>query len=172
MKKFISMIMLLTFCISTAYVATNDEAKESIKSFAEDLNIFKSDEDKINDTLDKFEDAYQSGDMEGVMSVLDSQERAESKVLFGLAEKFIPHFDANLFYSAGVEIGDIEIKFNDRKINILSDEKAEVETNFYESSKVSAFITDQKSEKTYPIKVIMVKEKGKWFIDDIVQVEQ
>lgn len=172
MKKFISIIMILAFCFSAAYVATSDEAKEYIKAFVANQNIFKSDEDKINDTLDKLESAFQDGDMEGVMNTFSIQEQAKSKALFGIAESYIPHFDANLFFSAGVGIGDMQIKFNDRKINILSDEKAEVETNFFESSKVSAFITDQKSEKTYPIKVIMVKENGKWFISNITQIEQ
>ncbi len=126
---------------------------------------FKSDEELIESRIDRFLDAYNSGDMDEVLECLDSKTKNTFKAsaAFGNALIGKTGFDytlSDLFsLSIGVVSEDDILTVSDISISMVSDDKATVDVTLSYKDKLS----DIQEKAVFT----MVKEDGDWFIKNL-----
>ena len=157
MKQFISILLTIIVAGTSAYVATQTDILENTKNELTNI-VLGSDEDRINKTLDSFFEAYNSGDMDGVLDCCDAKTKTAYRAAMNIGGSLLDLEMADLF-SAGVGIGDIEISLSNKKITFESDTEVEVKGDFVYDDDFSK----QKEEVVFK----MIKEKNKWYISDI-----
>ncbi len=130
-----------------------------------DINRFekpKTDEELIEERIDMFLTAYNSGDMETVLSCLDAKTRNAFEVMFklmgGLAGSYTGiDIDISDLFSLGIySVEDDFMELNISEINIESDKKATVTATM-----------DMPNSKNIPIYIYMVYENEGWYIRDM-----
>lgn len=153
MKKFISIVLIAIIAISGYRFVI-----EHINTNSDFLLSSGTDEEKIKDTISKYEKYYNEGDFENLVncctgrykSDLKSQMGIGSSILSGLLKKFTSGAfgDNSLLqniWSAGTALCMMELKVEE--ISYYSDEKAEVELTYTEAEKnrdTKAYIEMQK----------------------------
>ncbi len=168
MKKFISVVLVLCLCASAAYVATQTDVVSAVVDKTEQL-FGNTDEKKINDVLDDFQQAYAAGDMQEVLSCFDQKTRnaADSQLNIGNALiSEITGFDIGLsdMFSLGTAAGNFEIKLSDREMDRISDTSARV-TGMLTEKYNDTFAGEVKQQ--HKAIFTLVKEGRKWYISNI-----
>ena len=128
--------------------------------------FFKSDERMINERIDAFLDAYNSGNMQGVMECFDAKTRNKYQGMMGIGNALISGssgfgFSISDMFGVGVGTmseGDI-LTISDRSITIDSETTATV-------IGILSY-KDKHAEMSDRAVITMVKEDGEWFIKDI-----
>lgn len=122
----------------------------------------KSNEEMIQDRMNAFLSAYNSGDMQGAISCLDAKTRNTYQAALNIGNSLIglTGFSVGIedLFGLGVGLsgnGDV-LKLDDMKISIKSDTKATV----------TATMQYQDLEKSYSqnVSFTLVKENGDWYI--------
>ncbi|MBQ2933855.1 MAG: hypothetical protein IJE02_04525 [Clostridia bacterium] len=120
-------------------------------------NFFKSDEQLIEERIEAFLDAYNSGDLDGVLECLDSRTRTTIESAIGITEAFTGGVEVSDVF--GISIGTMSegdiltVDIQEIKIN---DERATVE--------VLASYKDAAAGFSEPAVFTMKKEDRDWYI--------
>jgi len=123
--------------------------------------FFKSDEDKIEDRMNAFLDAYNAGDINSVLESLDAKTRNTYGAYMNVGNALIglSGFGLELsdMFALGVSLSDGEtLSFENMEITMLSDKKASV----------SAIMCYQGYQDTSSqnVEFILIKENKDWYI--------
>ncbi len=146
MRKFLSIgALLIMFCLVFS-----------------SCNIFKSDEELIEDRISTFLSAYNAGDMEGVLECLDEKTRNMYQGMMNIAQGLGGKgFGVSDLFAVGVGVtsdGDL-LSVDILDIQFESEEKATVLTVLTYRDKYQ-----EASDRTV---FTMIKEDGDWFIADM-----
>ncbi len=135
-------------------------------------NIFKSDEDLINERIEEFVSSYNNGDMEAVMECFDQRTKSIMGATVGIGEALIggaAGFDVSMSdmfgLGAGLNEGDM-LKL--RNIQFTVPEGA-VRVSVNAEITMSISFMGQSQSQSSPIQIEMVKEDGDWFISNIIE---
>lgn len=125
--------------------------------------FFKSDEQLINERIDKFLNAYNSGDMSGVVSCFDAKTRNQFQGILNIGNALIggsTGFGINISDLFGISVGSVSdediLKATDRVITFKSDSLATVT--------ITLSYKDNYSSMSDKAVLTMVKEGRDWFI--------
>ncbi len=127
----------------------------------------KSDEEQIVSRIDEFTNAYNDGDLDGVLACLDAKTRKTCESMKNLSESIggaVLGFSFDLSDLFGISIGfasdDDVLSFDIQEISMEDDK---------ESATVSAQLkyNDRLSENDEFATFYMVKENGEWYIKDL-----
>lgn len=130
-------------------------------------SVNKTDEELINNRIESFIEAYNVGDMDGVLECLDSKTKNTFESAMNMSNALIGKtgFNINLSDIFGFTVGMISegdlLKVSKININFTSDETADVNTVLSYSDKTGTGDFDEK------VIISMKKEKSDWFIEDI-----
>lgn len=144
-QKIISILLLISL-FSTALTAC----------------IFKSDQQLIEDRMDVFLKAYNSGNFEAVLECLDAKSRNTYKSAFGIGSGLIglTGFSVNMSDLFGLSIGLIPdgdaLRLENTRIAIKSSTTAVVYATMY--------YHDLETDYSEDVQIKLVKEDGDWFI--------
>ncbi|MGN0572983.1 MAG: hypothetical protein ACI4IX_03495 [Acutalibacteraceae bacterium] len=161
MKKIISFILIAVVAIGCYKIYT-----EKIASEAEFLSKSGSDEERIEDTIEKYVKSYNEGDFDSLVKCctgrykndLNAQMGLGSSVLSGIISKLTSGFinlgDNGLknLWSMGTAYAGIDMEV--QKISFISENEAEVKAIFFEK--------DWNRETT--VYLLMQKEKEIWYV--------
>lgn len=135
-------------------------------------NIFKSDEDLINERIEEFVSSYNNGDMEAVMECFDQRTKSLMGATVGIGEALIggaAGFDVSMSdmfgLGAGLNEGDM-LKL--RNIQFTVPEGAESVSVNAEITMSISFMGQSQSQSS-SVQFEMVKEDGDWFISNILE---
>lgn len=123
---------------------------------------FKSDEEMIEDRMNSFQSAYNTGDMEGVLECFDAKTRNtyKSALNVGSALIGITGFNVNMadLFGLGIAVMDEDelLHFDEMEISVISDNRAKVTVTTYYRGDDSG----NSSQTTFTL----VKESGDWYI--------
>lgn len=125
----------------------------------------KTDVEKICDTLEKFETAYEQGDISKCLSCLDSKSRNGMKGAASLGGSIAGMLGFDLgsdavgsLFGVAVAAQNPKLHFEVKEINFTDDEHAKVSAILYSSG---LYATKDTSEK---VSFEMVKEDSDWFM--------
>lgn len=160
MKKLISIVLIAVIAIAGYRFIT-----EYINFDSDFLLSSGTDEEKINDTVSKFEKYYNEGDFDNLLKCCSGRFRSDLKSQMGIGSSLFSGFlnlvssgafggDGLLqdIWSAGTALCMMELKVEE--INFYSDEKAEVRLIYTEVEKdrdTTAFIEMQKDGECWYI---------------------
>ena len=124
----------------------------------------KSDETLIEDRVNTFLTAYNSGDMEEVIACFDAKTRNTYKAAMNIGNGLIgmTGFDVGIadLFGLGVALMSDEdvLKLDDMEISIISDNRAIVQGP----------LSYRENQKSYSgtVKLLLVKENGDWYISN------
>lgn len=124
----------------------------------------KSDLEMIEDRIDAFLSAYNSGDLSAVFECLDVKTRNTYKALFGIGNSLvgmtgfgIDIYDLWAFSVGTMSDGDM-LTINIDDINFVDENHAIVSAAIRYKSTASGY--------TENVQIIMTKENGDWFLND------
>ncbi len=168
MKKFISVFLVLSLCAASAYAVTQTDVVTTVIDKAEQL-LGYTDEKKINDVLDEFQQAYADGDMQGVISCFDRKTQNAVGASVNIGNALISKFSGisvglSDMFTLGVAAGNFAIEFSDREINTVSDTTAQVTGTLTE--KYNDTFEGEVEQQTRAV-FTLVKEDGDWHISNI-----
>ena len=145
MKKLIALLLVIGIVAGFAYYG----------------GYLKTDEQKIEDRMNDFLKAYNSGDFNGALESFDSKTRNTYKSVMNIGNALIGltgfGVDVSDLFTLGVSLseGDL-LQFDELQITFLSDTKATVSTIMYY----------QGYQESYSKKVqfTLIKEDNDWYI--------
>ncbi|MBO4938704.1 MAG: hypothetical protein J6C98_06870 [Oscillospiraceae bacterium] len=145
MKRVISLIVIIAVLLVSLSACT-----------------FKSDEELIEDRMNDFLKAYNSGDMDAVLECLDAKTRNTYKAAINIGSGLVGLTGFNVsiadLFGLGIGVmsdGDV-LQLRNMKINISSDTKATVSATMYYEDYEGGYSDD--------VKFALVKEDGDWYI--------
>lgn len=120
----------------------------------------KSDELKMVERLEEFEDAYAKGDLSACIDCLDSKSRNALKAFGSLGSELFDIGDDSLssLFSIGVAAQDERLKFTVKTIKYTDDTHAELTVDLWTSGDYLY------KEQTNEVELEMVKEGNDWYI--------
>ncbi len=128
----------------------------------------KSDEELIKERVESFLTAYNNGDLEAVLSCMDTKSKNEFSALMNIGDALIgglSGFDisvSNIFSLAiGVQMGDV-LTLSDISVDIQNEKKATVNAVMGYDDTMTAY--------SGQVQFVMVKENDDWFINDLKPV--
>ncbi len=135
-------------------------------------NVFKSDEDLINERIEEFVSSYNNGDMEAVMECFDQRTKSLLGATVGIGEALIggaAGFDVSMSdmfgLGAGLNEGDM-MKLRDVQFTVPDGaEKVSVDAVIT----MSISFMGQSQSNSSSVQFEMVKEDGDWFISNIIE---
>lgn len=139
-------------------------------AFFSGCSAFMSDKDKIEARIEKFEDCYNDGDLDGILECLATKERkmiqAELNIFGALMGGLIGlDLDISDLFSLGVGMQDTEL------INVTI-EKIRITDSTTAIAEGSIVLTEGSSSETCLAWFCMVKEEDGWFIEDIIDAPE
>lgn len=128
-------------------------------------SLFKSDEQKMKDQINRFITAYNSGDAEGMIDTLDSQSRQVAKASLGIADSLI-----GTLTGIGISVKDVFtlcINFSGDfdRLTITSFDDFQILAS---AATVTVSVVGEKSgeEETQTAIFKMKQENDDWYITD------
>ena len=132
--------------------------------------FYKSDAEKIVERLETFEEAYSTGDFEGVIDCMDAKSRNALKgvgklgsMVGGDVGPLDINFGSDLFsglFALGVATQDEQVKFKVKRIDFTDDTHALVSADVWTSK--DYLYDEANTEETFE----MIKEKNDWYLDE------
>lgn len=132
-------------------------------------SFFKSDEQKMEDKIEKFITSYNSGDVDGMIDTLDSQSRHVAEASLSIADSLLGSLTG-----IGISVKDVFslcINFSDDfdTLKILSFDDFQIEADA-----ATVYVTvegSQAGEESIQQAVFkMVKESRDWYINDFSNI--
>lgn len=123
--------------------------------------FLKSDEAKIEDRMNAFLSAYNSGDMDGVLESLDAKTRNTYKSVLSVGDTLISMTGVSIkntdLFALGVGLTEGQtLRFIDMEIDVVSETKATVSATM--------LYHDLQESYSKNVKFTLVKENGDWYI--------
>lgn len=122
--------------------------------------IAKSDEQMIMDRMDKFAEAYSSGDLGAALDCMDAKTRNMYKSVLNIGNALLGGIEIEDIFSLGIGVvseGDA-LRFSNIEISFNSDTRATVTAIMHFETR-----DDSDSEK---VSFNMVKENGDWYLSE------
>ena len=125
-------------------------------------SLIKTDSEKIEERINEFSSAYNSGDFDGVLDCLDSKTRNTLRATLNITQGITGmKFNISDLFSVSVGVmseNDI-LNLKILKINITDKENATVNATMNYKDKIQ--------QQSNNVVFTMVKEKGNWYIKDL-----
>ena len=124
--------------------------------------VFKSDQELIEDRMNAFLKAYNSGDLDAVLECLDAKARNTYKSAMGIGTGLLglTGFSTSFSNLFGLSIGLIQggdaLRLENMEIKINSDSYAIVKATMYYQDLEQSYSED--------VRIKLIKEDGDWFI--------
>lgn len=131
------------------------------------VSKLSTDEEKIENRIECFLEAYNSGDINGVLDCMDSQTKNTYKSAMNITNAVSGKMGIDVSFSDlfGLSVGIMSdgdmLALDNMQTEILSDESAKVYADMSYHDKVTKNGTPQK------VCIVMQKEKSDWFIRDM-----
>lgn len=173
MKTFLTII--ITILVMLAVPKVIEAVKAYIDKPENSVNEFATDEEKIQYTIDCFNDAYENGDFDGIANCMTEKSSNVINAEFGLITKFfgkLLNFFTGGFLSPDDDtISDmwvlgtmtISMKIETQQIDIESEDTAKVYATMIQSDQVNNVSGE------ISCYLVMKKENNKWLIDNIYE---